>query len=310
MNERIVFSIIMPCYNVGLYLREALDSVLSQDFKEWECICVDDGSSDTTPLVLDEYAAKDGRIRVIHQVNGGTGAARNTALKIARGEWLAMLDGDDVWHPNLLRRCYQVVSEHTGLDGVCFGKISGANLKFAPISDESEKEADLSIRIDNMTILGAYVWQHIYRRKLMNKICFRPFVMSEDAIWVAQFLVRAKKECIISDALYGYRMRSGSMVHSEWSYRKWREALLAYREITALYKSSGKIFDSEYVKTVTKFLVYAPLARIRRFNLKLWPKLLTEYLRNIGGISDWVSAPRKYRIVSAFACLFGQEGNI
>ena len=79
------FSIIIPVYNVAQYLRECLDSVLAQTFTDWEAICVDDGSTDGSGAILDEYAAKDWRFRVIHQDNAGVGFARNVALNVARG---------------------------------------------------------------------------------------------------------------------------------------------------------------------------------------------------------------------------------
>ena len=81
------FSIIIPVYNVAPYLRECLDSVLKQTFTDWEAICIDDGSTDESGAILDEYAAKDKRFRVIHQANAGVSAARNAALDKVQGEW-------------------------------------------------------------------------------------------------------------------------------------------------------------------------------------------------------------------------------
>lgn len=90
------FSIIIPVYNVAPYLRECLDSVLAQTFTDWEAICVDDGSDDGSGVILDEYAAKDSRFRVIHQDNAGVSAARNVAMRAVKGEWVGFVDGDDV----------------------------------------------------------------------------------------------------------------------------------------------------------------------------------------------------------------------
>ena len=90
------FSIIIPAYNVAPYLRECLNSVLAQTFTDWEAICVDDGSTDGSGTILDEYAAKDSRFRVFHQSNAGVSAARNKALDEAHGEWFLFLDGDDI----------------------------------------------------------------------------------------------------------------------------------------------------------------------------------------------------------------------
>ena len=99
----LTFSIVIPIYNVAPYLRECLDSVLAQTFGDWEAICVDDGSTDGSGAILDEYAAADMRFRVVHQPNKGVCAARNVALDKARGEWIGFLDADDVWLDFLLQ---------------------------------------------------------------------------------------------------------------------------------------------------------------------------------------------------------------
>ena len=104
------FSIIIPCYKVEKYIRECLDSVLAQNILDWEAICVDDGSPDRTGAILDEYATKDSRIEVIHQANGGLSAARNAALKVAKGDWIYYLDSDDLMGPGTLEAVFCVLN--------------------------------------------------------------------------------------------------------------------------------------------------------------------------------------------------------
>ncbi|HTL45305.1 MAG TPA: glycosyltransferase family A protein [Vicinamibacterales bacterium] len=95
-------SVIMPAYNVEQYLAASVESVLAQTYRDWELVIVDDGSTDRTGRFADEYAARDPRIRVVHQRNGGLSAARNTAMRYARGEFFALLDSDDLWDPDFL----------------------------------------------------------------------------------------------------------------------------------------------------------------------------------------------------------------
>ena len=102
LSGDILFSIIVPVYNVAPYLRECLDSVLAQTFTDWECLCVDDGSADESGSILDEYAQRDSRFLVFPKKNGGVSAARNLALDNAKGEWICFLDGDDVWDVTFL----------------------------------------------------------------------------------------------------------------------------------------------------------------------------------------------------------------
>ena len=114
-------SIIIPVYNVAPYLRECLDSVLAESDADVECICVDDGSTDGSAAILDEYAKCDSRLHVIHQDNAGVSAARNAALAALTGDWFAFVDGDD-WVD--VRTMLELVSkaEASGYDGVFVGE--------------------------------------------------------------------------------------------------------------------------------------------------------------------------------------------
>ena len=103
------FSIIIPVYNVAPYLRECLDSVLKQTCLDWEAICVDDGSTDDSGAILDEYAAHDTRFRIIHQHNAGVSAARNAALDAALGEWIGFVDADDMIDEDWLQVAEEII---------------------------------------------------------------------------------------------------------------------------------------------------------------------------------------------------------
>lgn len=111
------FSIIIPVYNVAPYLRECLDSVLTQTFQEWEAVCVDDGSTDGSGAVLDEYQRQDDRFRIYHRQNAGVSAARNYGLQKIRGEYFIFLDADDVIAPWSLAMIQQVANNNAA-DGV------------------------------------------------------------------------------------------------------------------------------------------------------------------------------------------------
>lgn len=120
MGNMIKVSVIMPVYNSGEYLKTAVESILNQSLKEFELILVDDGSTDGSSDQCDEYARKDERVVVIHQKNGGICAARNAALKVARGEYIAFSDHDDEYLPRLLEDNYNRI-EKSGVDIIKFG---------------------------------------------------------------------------------------------------------------------------------------------------------------------------------------------
>ena len=94
-----MISVVVPIYNVERYLHRALESLLSQTYKDWEAILVDDGSTDGSGRIADEYAGRDPRFKVIHKTNGGLSDSRNTGLELVEGEYLIFLDSDDFLHP-------------------------------------------------------------------------------------------------------------------------------------------------------------------------------------------------------------------
>ena len=100
-------SVIMPVYNVEKYLRECLDSLLAQTFTDFEAICVNDGSTDGSPAILEEYAAKDNRIKIIDQPNSGAAKSRNNGMTIACGKYWMFLDSDDWFMPDMLFKLHQ-----------------------------------------------------------------------------------------------------------------------------------------------------------------------------------------------------------
>lgn len=109
-------SIITPCYNGEKYVSETIDSVLAQTYKDWEMIIIDDGSKDNSADIIREYEKKDSRIRLIQQANGGSAAARNNGIRQAEGQYIALLDADDIWEPEFLAEQIAFMKEK---DAVC-----------------------------------------------------------------------------------------------------------------------------------------------------------------------------------------------
>ncbi|MBP5791053.1 MAG: glycosyltransferase family 2 protein [Kiritimatiellae bacterium] len=105
-------SIVMPVFNGAAHVSGALESLLGQDFKDWEAVIVDDGSTDATASVVEGYAARDGRIRLVRQKNGGVSVARNRGIDEARGEWVAWLDADDLYVPDALSSVAALIDAH------------------------------------------------------------------------------------------------------------------------------------------------------------------------------------------------------
>lgn len=122
-NDIPAVSVIIPVYNAAEFLKDGLNSLLKQTLREIEIICVDDGSTDGSLVILKEFEKADARIRVIHQENQGAGAARNNGMDVARGKYLAFLDADDFFEKNMLKAAYDR-AEETGQKYVCLMQTS------------------------------------------------------------------------------------------------------------------------------------------------------------------------------------------
>ena len=159
------FSIIIPCYKVEKYICECLDSVVAQEYGTWEAICVDDGSPDGTGKILDQYAERDSRIKVIHQENRGLSEARNSALKVAEGEWLYYLDSDEVMPPHVLRKVADVINLNQDADlvrGTLTTFIDGEEIKWG----ESHVEMETNNQVQGQ---WAYLEHELHKRRRCYK---------------------------------------------------------------------------------------------------------------------------------------------
>ncbi len=143
-------SIITPCYNGEKYIRETIESVIAQTYPQWEMIVVDDGSQDRSVSIVSEYEKKDERIRLIKQANAGSAAARNRGIKQAEGQYIALLDADDLWHKDFLKKQIAFMKSKNAVCVYCsYRRI-----------DEMSKEilkptmAKPEITIDNMRVMN------------------------------------------------------------------------------------------------------------------------------------------------------------
>ena len=118
-----VVSVVIPVYKADKYLRRCLDSLIAQTFTDWQAICIDDGSPDRSPAILDEYAARDSRFKVIHKANAGVSAARNDGIENADGEFILFLDADD-WIDGEYYQAMVTVARDSGADMVVSGFVS------------------------------------------------------------------------------------------------------------------------------------------------------------------------------------------
>ena len=245
------FSIIIPVYNVAPYLRECLDSVLAQTFTDWEAICVDDGSTDGSGAILDEYAAKDKRFRVIHQKNAGVSSARNAALDVMKGAWVCFLDSDDMLHKSALKRIREIIVRNPGVDIVKTGLVQYKEDQIVSWLDHYGREELYNTSCDLPdSVLGGWFCQRCYNVSLVADIRFLPLRNGEDVVFMAQCNSRAMMIVVADCILYGYRQRKDSASRLGASLLLVRQIMGYTYQTLVEYDKSDKKVDPCYLRRI------------------------------------------------------------
>lgn len=280
------FSIIIPVYNVEPYLRECLDSVLAQTFADWEAICVDDGSTDGSGAILDEYAAKDPRFRVLHQKNAGVGQARNAGLEVAKGTWIGFLDADDVWHCEFLSGIVSAMAQYP--DCKLF-RCGMARYKDGEVCDFGKDVPKFNLVDWTRTIpLDAlenhYFWEHVYHRDLIGSVRFPRYIRGEDRVFFSSIALGHCDQIAVSEApRYGYRQREGSAVNSCPSKQALLDEMDHRIDIIRQIDPSGKTVDYAGDYWLEGYLLWGVLFEFR--NHPDATELRTEWLRRLRALS-------------------------
>lgn len=222
MNE---ISIIVPVYNVEKYLSKCIDSILNQTFINFELILVNDGSSDKSPVICEEYKKLDDRIKVIHKSNGGLSSARNIGIKQSKGNFIAFIDSDDYIHPQMFEILYNNM------------KINDSDLVLCDYKKVYENESDKyknydveNIKSNNYTNIEAlsrlqgnkgitYVvaWNKLYKRRLFNDLKYKEGKIHEDEFIIHEILYKCNLVSYVSMELYYYLQRSDSITTSKFN---------------------------------------------------------------------------------------------
>lgn len=211
-------SVIVPVYNTGKWLSRCIDSILAQTFTDYELLLIDDGSTDGSGIICDEYAAEDKRIRVFHKMNGGVSSARNLGLWKARGEWIFFADADDVVLPNALE-VFLAVAYDTDLIISEYQYIfSNGKKSFEMVSGDGYFEGDQIIeKVSEIHwMYWASLWNKIYKRSKIteNHLYFdEKITLNEDLIFNFEYLTHISSFKTIKDITYSYCENLSSAVH-------------------------------------------------------------------------------------------------
>lgn len=253
-----MISIIVPVYKVEDYLRESVDSILAQTYKDLEVILVDDGSPDNCGKICDEYAEKDPRVKVIHSENGGLSAARNRGMEIAKGEYIGFIDSDD-WIDNDMFEVLMQNLKTTGAD-ICICGFHQDGPGSSKVRSIAEDEVILPQDAVKGIIRGKYssvVWNRLYKRKCLEDLKFPEGNVYEDVLISCRMLMKADKVSVSSAHPYHYRIRPRSITatNSMDTVKDYCIAhYLRYKEI-----SENPLFseDKEFMEQLTVSLIEA-----------------------------------------------------
>lgn len=247
------FSVIVPVFNVENYLPFCIKSLINQTYRNFEIICIDDGSEDGSGRLLDEYAGYDKRMRVVHQKNKGLGGARNAGAALARGEYLLFVDSDDWLSPEALF----LIAEKVGKDLPDIG-IFGFNFYFENKGIvESSKYIKLfeDCEICNYRDIVNFIyefpcaWSKFYRRRFFtnNNIYFPEDVVFEDILPHTKVITKARTISFCHQNLYYYRIRQGSIMRSGYDEKKITDLFKALEETCRYIRENGLFDEFKYV---------------------------------------------------------------
>lgn len=216
MSELI--SIIVPVYGVEKYLRQCVDSVLAQTYSNWELILVDDGSRDACPAICDEYAAKDSRIKVIHQENGGVSAARYNGVLNAKGNLITFIDSDDEVASQYLSHLSNVMSsceaDCVGINYIQFteNKHKNKNVDGVPRTEFLDKEKAVE-KVLYQKISDTALWGKLFKKKYLTNDIFTDTCRYEDLASFFKIYLKGKNVAFCNISLYYYRQNPESYLH-------------------------------------------------------------------------------------------------
>lgn len=211
-----MISVIVPVFNAEKYLAYCIKSILNQTYIDFELLLINDGSSDESARICDNYAKNDSRIRVVHNKNHGVSYSRNLGLELAKGDYIAFCDADDQYKQNYLMEMQEVALSHEADIVICnYSFLRGASEAVICNRQSGKIEKDEVYRrifIDNT--IGGFVWNKLFKKSLLNGIQFdEGMQICEDTYFLCNSLKNASRVYYIGESLYLYRLHQTNTMH-------------------------------------------------------------------------------------------------
>lgn len=275
-----LISIIIPVYNVEKYLEKCVESVLSQTFNDYEIILVDDGSTDKSGKMCDEYSKKCTCIKTVHQPNKGLGGARNTGIENSTGKYLVFVDSDD-WIKNDMLEYLVEKAESTDADIICFGMDyvdDAGNTIHTILPTEKDEEIFTLSEYAVFPYINPYTWNKMYKCSLFveSGIKFPERLWYEDLCTTPKLMLKANKFLLLNKSFYQYLQRSNSIMHEKNADRN-MDMITAVSSVIDYYKANDA-FEKYYQPLCFMAVMHVMvLATLRVAIIDVKHKLLNEF---------------------------------
>ena len=261
-------SIIVPVYNVDKYLEKCLDSLINQTLKDIEIICVNDGSTDNSLEILEKYSQKDNRIIIINQDNAGVSVARNSGMKIAKGQYIGFVDSDDWVDLDFYEKLYNsAIANDADIAISSIIRWRKYNKKYR-VKYEDKVYTTLQEKISACFIpKNCYVWNKLYKSHIVQNKHFTPNVYFEDIIWLPEVIKSSNKLITVSGTNYYYRVNNNSIVKK--TSKKKRQDNYNAKKVMIKFFSDNKLELSKKERTIVKFsksILNIPLLKIKEID--------------------------------------------
>lgn len=263
--ENTLLSIIVPVYNVEAYIKRCIDSILNQPFHDFELILIDDGSTDNSGRICDEYACKDSRVIVTHKANGGQSSARNMGLDIAKGEYITFVDSDDYISDDCYKSNISLLLNDKTIDILEFpiftvekGKAVEMLIPHYQAGLHIYTKKDIfSFWSNDGTGVRGFIWNNIYKKKLWDSVRFKEGVIFEDCLIQSVILDKVSHVYLSDEGKYFYVQRVGSTLHSDFSMQKCRDdfnATISFLHQIVKYDVNQRVINRFYCVTMNRIL--------------------------------------------------------
>lgn len=297
MEYKYDLSIVALVYNLEKYLPRCLDSLVNQTLENIEIICVDDGSTDSAPKIIDEYASKyPNKVKAYHKKNGGEFTTRNFGLEKASGEYITFVDTDDYVEPNWAEKLYNAAKENDADLAVCgFERIDLKTNKVVSkdMTGYGNTVKTITPMDDFCVFINPAPWNKIFKLDKVKDLRFQNFRNFNDMIFLASSYSKIEKIAFVPDVLYHYYLRYDSQIHNVNSndVDNFKRYLL---ELKRLYIKENKYDDMKYIIDFMAFLhlgmsVMYRVSYDKSINMKVMLKNTIKYLDE--NFSTWRKSP-------------------